>query len=125
MKTLVFRLLLIYLLFGVWGLNLYGLAGEAADPGYEATVSSLKKHPLPEWYSNAKLGIFIHWGLYSVPAWAPVSFHLNEVPRGEFFLTNPYAEWYLNSIRIKGSPSRNSHNPRRRSLDGAYGSASP
>ena len=37
---------------------------------YVATAESLKKHPLPEWYTDAKLGIFIHWGLYSVPGWA-------------------------------------------------------
>jgi alpha-L-fucosidase len=37
---------------------------------YVATVESLRKHPLPEWYADAKLGIFIHWGLYSVPGWA-------------------------------------------------------
>ena len=78
---------------------------EGEGPRYRATRSSLEKHPLPEWYSDAKLGIFIHWGLYSVPAWAPVSAGLNQVPMGAFFLQNPYAEWYLNSIRIKGSPS--------------------
>jgi alpha-L-fucosidase len=38
---------------------------------FEATWDSLKLHRVPEWYNNAKLGIFIHWGLYSVPAWAP------------------------------------------------------
>ena len=78
---------------------------EGEGPRYRATRSSLEKHPLPEWYSDTKLGIFIHWGLYSVPAWAPVSAGLNQVPMGAFFLQNPYAEWYLNSIRIKGSPS--------------------
>ena len=34
---------------------------------------------LPSWFTDAKLGIFIHWGVYSVPAWAPVG---------------SYAEWY-------------------------------
>jgi alpha-L-fucosidase len=41
-----------------------------APAKYEATLESLNKHPLPEWYADAKLGIFIHWGLYSVPGWA-------------------------------------------------------
>ena len=27
---------------------------------------------LPNWYDKAKFGIFIHWGLYSVPAFAPL-----------------------------------------------------
>jgi alpha-L-fucosidase len=39
---------------------------------YEATLESLNQHPLPQWYADAKLGIFIHWGLYSVPGWAPL-----------------------------------------------------
>ena len=29
---------------------------------------SLQKYETPEWYKDAKFGIFIHWGLYSVPA---------------------------------------------------------
>ncbi len=34
---------------------------------YEPTLDSVRRHPLPDWYQNAKLGIFVHWGLYSVP----------------------------------------------------------
>ena len=30
--------------------------------------ASLRHHPVPTWYRNAKFGIFIHWGVYSVPA---------------------------------------------------------
>ncbi|CAF0776283.1 unnamed protein product [Didymodactylos carnosus] len=26
------------------------------------------KHPLPQWYDDAKIGIFIHWGVFSVPS---------------------------------------------------------
>ena len=40
-------------------------------PHYEPTLESLNQHPLPQWYADAKLGIFVHWGLYSVPGWAP------------------------------------------------------
>ena len=29
---------------------------------YEPTLASLNQHPLPQWYADAKLGIFIHWG---------------------------------------------------------------
>lgn len=28
----------------------------------------LKQYKIPKWHMDAKLGIFIHWGLYSVPA---------------------------------------------------------
>ncbi|XP_077982939.1 alpha-L-fucosidase-like [Glandiceps talaboti] len=36
---------------------------------YNATWESLDTRPLPSWYDEAKLGIFIHWGLFSVPAY--------------------------------------------------------
>ncbi len=38
----------------------------AAGP-YRADWASLSHHPTPEWYRRGKLGIFIHWGVYSVP----------------------------------------------------------
>lgn len=37
-------------------------------PKYVPTWSSLDNRPLPSWYDNAKLGIFIHWGVFSVPS---------------------------------------------------------
>ena len=80
---------------------------------YEPTLASLRRHAVPEWFHNAKLGIFVHWGLYSVPAWAPTSGPPNEVIAQEgwagWFARNPYAEWYLNSIKIAGSPSHEYH----------------
>jgi len=36
---------------------------------YQANWESLKKYSVPEWFKDAKFGIFIHWGVYSVPAW--------------------------------------------------------
>ena len=50
---------------------------------YEPTWESLDSRPTPQWYKDAKFGIFIHWGLYSVPAWGP---------------KGSYAEWYLNGL---------------------------
>lgn len=35
---------------------------------YKDSWQSLANHKTPEWYNNAKFGIFIHWGIYSVPA---------------------------------------------------------
>ncbi|MEP7371995.1 MAG: alpha-L-fucosidase [Chitinophagaceae bacterium] len=35
---------------------------------YEATWNSLKKYQVPDWFRDVKFGIFIHWGVYSVPA---------------------------------------------------------
>jgi alpha-L-fucosidase len=37
---------------------------------FKPTWESLEKHQTPQWYLDAKFGIFIHWGLYSVPAFA-------------------------------------------------------
>jgi alpha-L-fucosidase len=52
----------------------------AAEPKvYEPRWESLDQRPTPQWFLDAKFGIFIHWGVYSVPGWgAPKS----------------YAEWY-------------------------------
>jgi alpha-L-fucosidase len=60
-------------------------------PTYAATVASLSAHQSPDWYDGAKFGIFIHWGLYSVPAWAPVG--------------GTYEEWYWRSMSQRGSPT--------------------
>lgn len=35
---------------------------------YLPTWDSLDKRPLPKWYDEAKIGIFIHWGVFSVPS---------------------------------------------------------
>lgn len=35
---------------------------------YEPTWESLDRRPLPAWYDEAKFGILMHWGLYSVPS---------------------------------------------------------
>src|SRR5271170_2533189 len=46
------------------------LVGSQVHPQdrYQATWSSLKTYEVPDWYRDAKFGIFIHWGVYSVPA---------------------------------------------------------
>ena len=81
------------------------------DQTYLPTWESVTTHPLPQWYDDCKLGIFIHWGLYSVPAWAEVTWELGAAPsEADWFTHNPYAEWYLNTIRIDGSPARIHHN---------------
>ena len=87
-----------------------GAAAQAQNPAhYEATIESLDRHPLPDWYADAKLGIFIHWGLYSVPGWAPVSHPEHDFANQDYIKNNPYAEWYYNSMRIEGSPTQKYH----------------
>ncbi len=80
---------------------------------YEGTWESLRTHRVPSWYDDAKLGVFIHWGLYSVPGWAPrvpdiQQLLLNDGPK-RVLRENPYAEWYLNSMQIKGGPTHEYH----------------
>lgn len=78
---------------------------------YLRTLESVKTHPLPDWYNDAKLGIFIHWGIYSIPAFAPHGKDFAErMLKGELgFGESPYAEWYQNSLRLKGSPAYEHH----------------
>jgi alpha-L-fucosidase len=89
--------------------------GQYVDPEmrvYLPDEEDLKSHRSPEWYNDAKLGIFIHWGLYSVPAYAPTKGSIREImdaDRRDWFKNNAYAEWYLNTLRIKGSPTYEYH----------------
>lgn len=46
------------------------------------------QHPYPQWFSDAKLGIFIHWGLYSVPAYSHI---------------DGYAEWFYRGLMLDDS----------------------
>jgi alpha-L-fucosidase len=69
----------------------------------ETTDAVLRRHVAPPWFDDVKLGIFVHWGLYSVPAWAPLQ--TGDIAKGE----NAYAEWYENSLRIAGSPTAEHH----------------
>jgi len=64
-----------------------GLAGAVAAQPYQPTWESVDKRPTPAWFQDAKFGIFIHWGVYSVPAYAPV------LPGAL-----AYAEWYWNAL---------------------------
>jgi len=90
-----------------------GLAQDPFEEGppkrYSPAWESIRRHPLPKWFDDAKLGIFIHWGLYSVPAWAPPTGELGKVDFKTWFINNPYAEWYMNTVRIPDSPTYKHH----------------
>ncbi len=77
-------------------LLLAGLTGPLVVNAQTASWEELQKRPIPAWYTQARFGIFIHWGLYSVPAWATNS-------NADGFGSN-YAEWYwerLNNTKLK------------------------
>jgi alpha-L-fucosidase len=89
-------------------------SAEGAALEYEPTLKSVSRHRVPEWYHDAKFGIFIHWSLSCVPAYAPCDQGdiLEILRRGgprELMKNQPYSEWYLNSLRIEGSPVHRHH----------------
>lgn len=61
----------------------------AAGP-FRASWESLKAYQVPLWYLDAKFGIFIHWGVYSVPAfgneWYPRNMYCQDTPEFEHHL---------------------------------------
>lgn len=61
----------------------------SSQPKFEPTWESLKQYQIPDWYQNGKFGIFIHWGVYSVPAFAN--------------------EWYPRNMYIQGTPEFEHH----------------
>lgn len=65
-----------------------------AQVKYQPNWASIDSRPVPTWYQDAKFGIFIHWGLYSVPAWGP---------KGQ------YAEWYWSSMQDHNGPTWKHH----------------
>jgi len=56
----------------------------AAQGPFRPDWNSLEGYKVPEWYQDAKFGIFIHWGVYSVPAfdneWSPRNMYLVDSP---------------------------------------------
>jgi alpha-L-fucosidase len=67
----------------------------AQNSTYQATWESLNSRPTPAWFDEAKFGIFIHWGVYSVPAFADPSSKIGET----------YAEWYWNHMHNEQGPT--------------------
>ncbi len=57
---------------------------------YQPNWESLDKRPVPAWFEDSKFGIFIHWGVYSVPSWAPFGDSIS--------VYDKYAEWYWNKL---------------------------
>src|SRR6516165_1532704 len=74
-------------------------AAASAQGRFQPTWESIDRRPSPAWYTDSKFGIFIHWGVYSVPAYAPVK------SKGETM----YAEWYWNSLNKANSATRKFH----------------
>ncbi len=56
---------------------------------FEPTWESLNKYEIPQWFKDAKFGIFIHWGIYSVPSYNN--------------------EWYSRNMYVQGTPEFKHH----------------
>ncbi|MFJ2865611.1 alpha-L-fucosidase [Kitasatospora sp. NPDC087314] len=85
-----------------------------------ATEAEPPSRETPVWFRDAKLGVIIHWGLYSVPGWAPLDESLVELlvddestPRGgdelDPLVPTPFSEWYENGLAIESSPTWHYH----------------
>ena len=107
MKKVINKLLMFFLI------GLYAGSPLLAQKKYEPNWDSLDSRPIPSWFEDAKFGIFIHWGLYSVPAWGPVE---------NVGVYEKYAEWYWYSLM---TPSRESHDQFNRIHKDFYGDGKP
>jgi alpha-L-fucosidase len=64
--------------------------GKHAAPKYKSTWQSVEQvNPVPDWFKDAKFGIYFHWGVFSVPAYAN--------------------EWYPRNMYFKGSAENQHH----------------
>ncbi|HNU88334.1 MAG TPA: alpha-L-fucosidase [Ferruginibacter sp.] len=61
---------------------------------YQPNWQSLDQRPTPQWFTDAKFGIFIHWGVYSVPGWSS---------KGN------YAEWYQQGLQTTDTARQKFH----------------
>ncbi len=76
------------LLTNVFCLLLFLLNAQTYQPNWQ----SLDQRPTPQWFKDAKFGIFIHWGVYSVPGYSK---------KGQ------YAEWYQHALNSNDSETVN------------------
>jgi alpha-L-fucosidase len=75
-------------------------------------LASLNARPLPEWYDDAKFGVFIHWGLFAIPAFAARLGSITDAFKKDYdraVAMTPYTEWYENAIKVEGTPSAEFH----------------
>jgi alpha-L-fucosidase len=88
MKTRIFSIAISLILFisGIMGCTSRQTQKQIFQPSYESLE---KTNPVPEWFKDAKFGIYFHWGVYSVPAFSN--------------------EWYPRDMYIIGSTGNKHH----------------
>ena len=80
------KIIFILFLSGMVGCTSNKVPKQIFQPAFESLE---KVNPVPEWFKDAKFGIYFHWGVYSVPAFAN--------------------EWYPRNMYIKGSGENQHH----------------
>ncbi|MCF7849244.1 MAG: alpha-L-fucosidase [Kiritimatiellales bacterium] len=90
------------ILFGLACLLAVGSAqaGAQAQKPYQGTIESLKQYECPEWFRDAKFGIYLHWGAYSV------------AEQGEWYARKLYDETtpeYQHHLKTYGHPSEHGY----------------
>lgn len=105
----LFTFLALVVLFSGCQTNAQNTVATPQGP-YEANWESLRKYEYPEWFSDAKFGIFIHWGPYAVPAygseWYPRRMYEKDTvfnARGE--VTKRTDAVYRHHLATYGDPS--------------------
>lgn len=80
-------------------------AEPSAVERYQPTLKSLGNHEIPQWWDDSKIGIFIHWGVYSVPAYG--AWVTGGIDTGISLPLYTYvpAEWYMVHQSMPGLPA--------------------
>ncbi|MCK4919893.1 MAG: alpha-L-fucosidase [Bacteroidales bacterium] len=79
----------------------FNLIAQNYTPDWE----SLDTRPVPDWFSDAKFGIFVHWGLFSVPAYRPYAVDEYGYEKKE----NANSEWYLPEVMYRPEANADFH----------------
>src|SRR6476469_4491801 len=85
---MIFKKSILIIVLAIAGISFYN-STLAQSKRFEANWESLKGYQVPDWFRDAKFGIFIHWGVYSVPAYS--------------------SEWYPRLIYQQGSDEFKHH----------------
>ncbi|HLO59257.1 MAG TPA: alpha-L-fucosidase [Bacteroidales bacterium] len=85
----------------------------ASAQKFQNNFESLEKsNPVPEWFKDAKFGIYFHWGVYSVPAygneWYPRNMYLKDSPENKHHAETygDISSWPYNNF-ITGAKDKN------------------
>jgi alpha-L-fucosidase len=86
--AMTYKVALLLFLFTAGSMS--NVSAQTKKPDFQPTFAALERsNPVPEWFKDAKFGIYFHWGVYSVPAFGN--------------------EWYPRTMYIKGSPENKHH----------------